>query len=316
MQAGTSNRTAIRIVPETVFGTTPATPAFQNMRYTGESIVYTPRNIVSNEIRSDRATADLIQVGAGVQGDLNVELSFATFDALIEAAMCSTFSAPVAGASSIKNGTALSSFTIQKHFQDLATPLFQNFKGCRVGGMKLDFKTGSILTGSFSFMGCSAVIGNSQIAGATFTSPGATADVFNAVSNLIGIESNDVAFASKIRSMSLELNNNLRGQEAIGTLGYVGIALGKLDVMGNVELYFEDSTEYTKFLSATSFKFEFIMQNAAGDNYKVTLPKVKYEEGQITSGGLDEDLIVQGKWRALYDTTSACMIQIDRYDAP
>lgn len=315
-QPGTSNRTAIRVVPETVFNTTPATPAFQNMRYTGESLAYAIKNIVSSEIRSDRATADLIQVGADVSGDLNVELSFDTFKSLIEGAFCSTFGAPVGTVSTIKNGTALKSFTIQKHFQDLAVPVFQNFSGCRVGGMKLDFKTGAILTGSFSFMGCAASNSTAQIAGATFVDPGATSDVFNAVSNLVNITENGSAMAAKVRSMSLELNNNLRAQEAIGTLGNVGIALGKLDVSGAIELYFEDTTEYTRFLNNTSFSLSFKLLDATGNYYTFTLPKVKYEEGNITSGQLDQDLMVSGKWRALYDTTSACMIQLDSNDAP
>ena len=315
-QPGSSNRTAIRVVPEATFNTTPATPAFQNMRYTGESLVYNIKNIVSNEIRSDRSTADLIQVGADISGDLNVELSFDSFKSLIEGAFCSTFGAPVGTVSTIKNGTALKSFTIQKHFQDLAVPIFQNFSGCRVGGMKLDFKTGSILTGSFSFMGCIATSGTAQIVGATFTDPGATSDVFNAVSNLVELESDGVAMAAKVRSMTLELNNNLRAQEAIGVLGNVGIALGKLDITGNIELYFEDSVEYTKFLNNSAFAMSFKLLDAAGNYYLFTLPKVKYEEGTITSGQLDQDLMVTGKWRALYDSTAGCMIQLDSNDAP
>lgn len=315
MQAGTSNRTAIRIVKETVFNTTPATPAFKNMRYTGESLAYNIRNITSNEIRSDRMTADLIKVGADVSGDLNVELSFETFDDLIAGALCSSWSAPVGGASTIKNGVLMQSFSVQKHFQDLAIPQFQTFAGCMVGGMSLNFQTGQILTGTFSFMGCSAAMATSQIAGATFSNPGQGNEPFNAVSNLIGLEKDDAAMTAKIRTMTMELNNNLRGQEAIGTLGYVGIAAGRLDISGNIELYFEDASEYTTFLNSDDFKLEFTLQDAAGNNYKFTLPRIKYEEGQIVAGGLDQDLVVAGSWRALYDVASASMIQIDKLDA-
>lgn len=57
-QPGTSNRTAIRFVSETDFNSIPANPVFQSLRYTGESVAYNRRNITSNEIRSDRMTAD------------------------------------------------------------------------------------------------------------------------------------------------------------------------------------------------------------------------------------------------------------------
>ena len=107
---GTSNRTALRYVPEVTFGTTPATPAFKEIRYTGESLNYSIKNVVSNEIRSDRNTTDLVRVSADAGGDVQFEMSFLSFDAFIEAALCNSFSAPVSNLSSIKNGTALKAF--------------------------------------------------------------------------------------------------------------------------------------------------------------------------------------------------------------
>lgn len=315
LESATSNRTAIRIVKENAFDEMPANPVFQNMRYTGESIAYSQRNVTSNEIRADRMTADMVQVGAEVAGDLQVELCFETFDDLIAGALCSAWPAPSLGVSTIKNGTTPMSFSIQKHFQDLTVPVFQNFTGCRVGGMSLNFEVGSILTGSFSFMGCSAQIGTTQVTGASFSNPGATSVPFNAVSNLVGLEKDDVALAAHIRSMTMEINNNLRGQEAIGNLGFVGIALGRLEITGNIEMYFENMTEYSNFLNNEDFKLEFTLQDAAGNSYKFTLPRIKYEESSITSGGLDQDLMVSGSWRALYDSVTTSMIEVVKTDA-
>lgn len=313
-QSGTSNRTAVRFVKETEFKTTPTNPALQNMRYTGESVAYNRQNITSNEIRADRMTADLITVGADVSGDLSFELSYASFDDLIAAALCSDWSAPD-GASSIKNGADLVSFTIQKHFQDLAAPIFQNFIGCRIGGMTLDFQTAQILTGTFTVMGCDASIGTSQIAGATIESPGLGNQPMNAVSNLSSIQKDGVEMPAKIRTMSLELTNNLRGQEAIGSLGYIGIALGRLEITGAIELYFEDASEYQTFLNNDDFRFSFVVEDADGNSYEFVLPRVKYEEGTILSGGLDQDLMVSGRWRAIFDSVEDCMIEIVRTEA-
>lgn len=390
-QPGTSNRTAIRMVAETNFNQTPATPAFKSVRYTGESVAFNRRSVTSNEIRDDRMTSDLVAVGADVSGDVNIELSFDSFDDIIAAALCSSWGAPVGGISTIKNGVQLKSFTLQKHFQDLQIPIFQNFSGCRVGGLTLDFQTAQILTGKFSIMGCQAVNGTAQIAGATISNPGDGNTPMNAVTNLSQIEkdtgkvtaitvtaggadytSGTVAVAitggggtgatatatvvagaiteiiitdpgtgyttvptvnitdsgigagatataeiggpmeAKIRSMSMDLTNNLRGQEAVGTLGYIGIALGRLEITGNIELYFEDASEYTTFLNNDDFRFSFVVQDVDGNYYKFIFPRVKYEEGTILSGGLDQDLMVSGKWRALYDASTACMIQIDK----
>ena len=315
-QPGTSNRTAIRLAKETVFNTIPTSPAFQNMRYTGETIAYAVNTVTSSEIRADRMTSDLIVVGASVSGDVNFELSYGSFDTILEAAMASTWGAPgVGGASSMKNGVVAHSFTLQKHFQDLATPYFQNFSGCRIGTLNLDFQTGAILTGSFNVMGCQATQGPTQIAGATFTNPGEGNTPMNAVANVASISKDGVPMAAKIRSTSFALTNNLRGQEAIGTLGYIGIALGRLEITGNIELYFENADEYTTFLNNQDFEFTFVVRDVDGNEYEFSMPRVKYESGTIQSGGLDQDLVISGSWRALYDPTAGCMIEITRTPA-
>lgn len=387
-QPGTSNRTAIRLVAETNFNETPANPAFKSVRYTGESVAFNRRSVTSNEIRDDRMTSDLVAVGADVGGDVNIELSYESFDDIIAAALCSSWSAPVGGVSTIKNGVERKSFTLQKHFQDLAIPIFQSFSGCRIGGLTLDFQTAQILTGKFSVMGCTALNSTAQFAGASVTYPGDGNTPMNAVTNLSQIEKDggriseitvtaggtgyttaSVSFtggsptspatavavlsggvvtgititdpgegytsapvvnitgpgtgatatavvggtmAARIKSMSMELNNNLRGQEAVGYLGYIGIALGRLEITGNIELYFENASEYQTFLDNDDFKFSFVVQDVDGNSYKFIFPRVKYEEGTILSGGLDQDLMVTGKWRALADEFTDCMIEIER----
>jgi len=312
---GTSNRTALRMVKETVPGTTPATPAFKSLRYTGESLNFNQSKIVSNEIREDRNTSGLITVSADASGAINVELSMGAFDDLIEGAFASTFSAPVANLSSIKNGVAINSYTIQKHFQDLDVPVFQNFVGCKVGSMNLSFTNGSILTGSFSVMGFNATAGTTQVAGATIiASP--TQSVMNAVSNLVNIEEDGVASTMVIKSMTLELNNNLRGQDAIGSLGHIGIALGKCEVKGNITAYFKDLVQYNKFLNNTSFALGFRCQDDVSDYYEFTMPNCKFETATIVSGGSDQDIMIEGTYRAIYDSVAQATITCERFNAP
>ena len=314
MANATSNRTALRLIKEVVLGTTPATPAFQTLRYTGESLNYTVKTEQSKEIRDDRNTADVVRVSSDASGDIQFELSGQSFDALIEAAMGNSFSTPTAGLSTVKNGVTPMSFTIQKAFQDATSTVYHTFRGARVGGMSLDFKTGSILTGSFNVMAISADMSTAQIAGATILAA-KTTPVMNSVTDIIEIKENGVASTAVIRSMSLNLNNNLRAQDAIGSLNHVGIALGKMEITGSLEIYFSDIASYTKFVNGTAFSLSFKTQDSSGDYYRFTIPAAKYESGQVVSGGLDQDVVLQASWRAIYDTTAACMIQIDRYDA-
>ena len=81
----TTNNTDMAIIEEVTAGTTPDTPAFQIIPTTGGSPVLNITTAVSEVIRSDRQTDDLIPVDAEVTGDLNFELSYAAYKPIIEA---------------------------------------------------------------------------------------------------------------------------------------------------------------------------------------------------------------------------------------
>lgn len=89
-----TNRVGLRIA-KTNARTVPVDPAPSNLtalRLTGTpSLGFTPNTIVSNELRPDRQVSDLIPVGAEASGDVGFELSYGTFDDVIEASLFSTW---------------------------------------------------------------------------------------------------------------------------------------------------------------------------------------------------------------------------------
>lgn len=211
----------------------------------------------------------------------------------------------------IRNGTTLKSYTIQKILQDVSS--YFNFVGCRVGSMSMDFKTGQILTGKFGIMGMNSVADTGQISGATIV-PAPTNTPMNAVSNVASIYEDYSTMTAKFNSLTVDINANLRPQKAIGTLGNIGIALGKFEVSGSIELYFENNTMYTKYINGTEFSFSFRLQGAQGHSYIVTIPRAKYESGSVVAGGLDQDVMLSASWRGIYDSISSCAIQIDKFN--
>jgi hypothetical protein len=92
---GDSNRTALYFGEEVTWGTL-ATCTFQELRFTGESFAYNITNITSTEIRSDRQITDLIQTDADVTGGFNFELSYDSFNEMLEGALWSDWSTPLA----------------------------------------------------------------------------------------------------------------------------------------------------------------------------------------------------------------------------
>lgn len=97
MSFATANRAALYRTKEVTWGTTPATPALTQCRYTGESLDDQIKTETSKEIRADRMTSDLIVVDDSPGGDFNFELSYGSFDdLLVSALMTADFPADLA----------------------------------------------------------------------------------------------------------------------------------------------------------------------------------------------------------------------------
>lgn len=309
MTFASSNDVSLKYVEELTPGTTPGTPAFKELRYTGESLNFNIENITSQEIRNDRMVSDLIQVSADSSGDINFELSYGAFDDLMESALCASWAGDT-----LVNGTERITYSVEKGVENITTPQYFVYKGVQMGGMSLNFDTGSILTGTFSTMGLDGTLSDARETGATDV-PAPTNDVMNAVSNIINIEIDNVATSASFQSMTMDLTNNLRPQDAIGSLPHVSVALGQLEVTGNMNLYFEDDSMYQLFINGTSFSFAFTVQDAAGNSYTLTFGNVEFETGEVVAGGLDQDVLLSTTWRSIRDPATDSMITIDRVTA-
>ena len=84
-----ANRVQLSYMPEAIWGTTPGSTALQALRITSESLGFNIENITSNELDYTRMTGDLIQTGAENSGGIDFELSYGTFDDLLEGALMS-----------------------------------------------------------------------------------------------------------------------------------------------------------------------------------------------------------------------------------
>jgi hypothetical protein len=211
--------------------------------------------------------------------------------------------------SRVKNGTTQRSFSIEKEFADVAQ--FFLYKGMTASKMSLQFQTGAILTGNFDFMGTvSARSGTTQLPGTPVTSQ--AFDVMNAVSGVGNIYEAGVPLTGTfIKSINLDVDNALRGQDAIGTMGFVGIASGTISVGGAVEMYLADGTMYDKLINNTSSSLSWFVRDGLGNGYVITAEKVKFSGGGVTAGGLNQDVMLSMNWQGLMDATGKTLA-IDR----
>src|SRR5262245_59835881 len=91
MAQGESNRVSIRVSKETTWAETPVTPTMARLPILSDSLAHNKRVKQSDVLRSDRMKDAQVQVGVDAQGDINIELRFADFDAILECALASTY---------------------------------------------------------------------------------------------------------------------------------------------------------------------------------------------------------------------------------
>ncbi len=81
-------RHALHIVKETVWGTTPATPAFKRFRNTSCTLAVARGSLMSDELRPDRQIADFRLGTHSVAGEIGGELSIDSYDDQLAAVLC------------------------------------------------------------------------------------------------------------------------------------------------------------------------------------------------------------------------------------
>jgi hypothetical protein len=142
----------------------------------------------------------------------------------------------------------------------------------------------------------------------------------NAVSNVGQImEGSPLAAIAGVfvQELSFSLNNNVRGQPAIGTLGNADLGVGTVEITGTLNTYFENGDLYDKYLAGTetalSFKVEDVHpSNEYGNAYIFTFPRVKFQSDTVNVGGLNSDVMENLTWQAIRHAAQNCTINIDR----
>lgn len=203
----------------------------------------------------------------------------------------------------LTNGVAQNSFSIEKSFTDIVQ--FLTFRGMTVNKMNLNFAAASLTDGSFEFMGKNVVRNAAtQLPGSATASY--SYDIQNSVRGVGQLWEGGIPLASTfVKSMSLALNNNLRGQKAVANLGNVGIGSGDLQFTGSLEVYFADGAIYDKFINDTYTSLIVSTQDTAGNGYVFSLPRVLLMNGRVVAQGENQDVMATFDFEAFADDANA-----------
>jgi hypothetical protein len=208
----------------------------------------------------------------------------------------------------ITNGTTLTTFNIEKDFQDLSN-ILGVMKGMAVNQLALDIPADNIITGSFDFMG-SAEEGLTASSGSGYNAA-TTSNVMTGANHVTNFFENLTELP--ILSLALNLNNNLRTRLQVGNLGVASIGSGSVEITGTVTLYMSDASLYDKYLALNTTSIVFAAQDTKGNGYVIELPSVKIIDGTRNATGINTDIVGTFEFRAFLDASELISIRIARF---
>ena len=204
----------------------------------------------------------------------------------------------------IKKGTQVTSFSMVKSFSDILR--YQLFTGGVINTMSLDVNPNAMVTGSFGFLFKDMSSG----AGAYVTSPSATG-VTHPFDGFTGSITEGGGAISVVSSLSLSLDNGFERNFALMSSTNPQVTSGKSNITGTVTLYFEDATEYDKFINETESALVITLEDLDGATIAINLPRIKYTsaDSPVNSDGAT---MVTMNFQALDDSSAVSNIVITR----
>jgi len=289
---------------ETVYGVVEGGVAtgFTEIRNTEDSISLVRDNFVSDERRGDRGIHDMRLGNKQPAGDIGFEFSYTSFDDFLEGALCSDWNTD-----ELKKGVVLHSYSVVKSFSDISQ--YQLFTGGVINTMSLDINPNAMVTGSFGMI----FKDMSSSTGAYVTSPSATGVThpFDGFTGTITEGTGAGSAIAVVSSLSLSLDNGFERNFVLMSNTNPQVTWGKSNITGSMVLYFEDTTEYDKFVAETESGITITLQDLDANTIEINLPRIKYTsaDSPVNSDGA---VMITMNFQALDDSAEASNIVITR----
>jgi len=250
------------------------------------------------------ATGDCITVSGSVSNNGSYVVSAAlpyTLTILASLATEASVSATVSHNIAVSNGTADMSFTIERAHGDITQ--YQQFSGCLINSLSLSMRPNGIVTGVFGVIGKSITVTSTPLdASPTASQSGSPYDTFSGSlregGNLI----------ATITGIDLELDNAGEATFVIGSQVAQNVVLGRCNITGTVEAYFQNITLLNKFINETETSIE-VDIGGTSNYYKLFLPRVKYGGGDTSVDG-EGPITLSMPFQALYSSTYGYTIRL------
>jgi hypothetical protein len=292
------------MVPESTYGTTPATPAFVSIPLTKFSGGASLTTIEDPTIRGDRQIAYVVNGAISDKFSASEVLRYGAYDSLLEAVCCGTWATNV-----LKAGTTYRSFTGERKFADLSDKPYFRHTGVEVSKMSLKCTKDALIETTFEFNAQDENDAATAITGATYGSIPTSVGPFDSFTGLISVGGTT---QTVVQDFTLDIDNSLEEKRVVGSRLALEPAKLFSRVSGTLQVYFDNVTLFDLYKPGSFTTFALTLTDPAGNSLLFSVPKA------LITGEAHRDVSGPGtvsmslKYMAILDPSTSTNISITR----
>lgn len=259
-------------VESAVAGTGSGSADFTRLPFLTFSVNESKDIHTDDTVRADRRRQFNIHGNKIVSGDISINLADEAYDAWIESALYSSFTADA-----VSDGTVEKSFTVEQGSLDINQ--FSLYTGIVVNTWSIDVPVGGIVTSTFGVQGKELTQSGTSI-DASVTSPTVSEPFFHAGGTFLI----DGVPVGNITSISLNIDNGGQPNYALGDDTARDITVGFISITGSMSVYFDDGQFLNDFINEATASLDFLLDDGS-NTMQFVLPKIKYNSADKTVDG-------------------------------
>ena len=279
------------LIPEVTPGITPTTGDWDTLRLTSNTLSPTVNTQVSDEITESRISQGSVASSADIQGDLVGELSYGSFDKLLEAAFYGTWTGDV-----LTVGDTRRTFTIAKNFNDVS--VYTLFRGMHVSVFALDIPSDGKITATFSLAGLDYADGDTSTV-SSINPPTDSPFMSNLNVGTITVDGQSLEGVACVSALTINLDNSLQAQRCIGNsrLGPGAQIATEAAITGTVTLAWSSRAWqiWKNTFTRKTIALEFPITDSLGNRYDLSFPAIEVD-GDLPNGGKRDLIEVTLNW--------------------
>lgn len=305
MPQATGANTKLIYDVESVFKTTPGSPASLVLPFVSESLSANRNLFKTNIIRGNRNQTQAKRGNKDVSGSITTELNPFMGKLLKHLLGSCTTTGANPYTHTMKVGALPVSLCMEKQFLDLTTPQYFLYNGCRINKGSFDFGVEGVIPVGLDIIGAKETVGASSFHASPVDYGHLPFDMFEA-----SIQEGGSAIAV-VSSVKFDVDNQLEnGSFVIGGNGERrAIPEGATLVSGTLTALFEDMTTLNKAINYTESSVQITLSRGTGlgsagnESLEIKIPELMYGQKSPAITG-PKGIVIELPFSAFYDNAA------------